>query len=200
MSAVREDKKQRLESAGWRVGDTAEFLELTPEEAAFIELKLALAVYLRDVRTSNGWTQTEVARRLGSSQSRVAKMEAADATVSLDLLFKSLLALGVMPHTVGSDNVFADLGLARADEHLAKAALAREIAGVITRRRLTQTQAARVLGATQPKVSDVVAGRLAGFSMERLIRFLNALDRDVEIRVSPKPRGRERATLHVVGP
>ena len=103
-------------------------------------------------------------------------------------------------HTVGDSNVFADLGLARADEHLAKAALAREIASVVGRRGLNQTQAARILGATQPKVSDVVAGRLAGFSLERLIRFLNALDRDVEIRVSPKPRGRERARLQVMRP
>jgi ribosome-binding protein aMBF1 (putative translation factor) len=87
-------KKDRLASAGWRAGDAADFLELSAEEAAFVELKLALADHLREIRTRNGWTQSQVARRLKSSQSRVAKMEAADASVSLDLLVKSLLVLG----------------------------------------------------------------------------------------------------------
>lgn len=94
-------KKARLEAAGWRVGDAAEFLELSAEEAAFVELKLALADHLREVRTRNGWTQDEVARRLGSSQSRVAKMEAADGSVSVDLLVKSLLLLGASRSEVG---------------------------------------------------------------------------------------------------
>lgn len=86
----------------WRSGNVADVLELSEEEAAFIELKLALADYLRDLRTRNAWTQSQVARRLGSSQSRVARMEAADASVSLDLLVKSLLALGVSRSEVGS--------------------------------------------------------------------------------------------------
>jgi len=94
-------KKNRLQSADWRVGDAAEFLELTAEEAAFVELRLALAAYLREVREQHGLTQLQVARRLGSSQSRVAKMEAADASVSLDLLVRSLLALGVSRDEVG---------------------------------------------------------------------------------------------------
>lgn len=94
-------KRERLEAAGWRAGDTPDFLELTAEETAFIELKLALAEYLRDVRMSHGWTQSHVARLLGSSQSRVAKMEAADASVSIDLLVKSLLALGASRKQVG---------------------------------------------------------------------------------------------------
>jgi predicted XRE-type DNA-binding protein len=94
-------KKDRLAAAGWRSGDAADFLELTEEEAAFVELKLALADYLRLLRTRNSWTQAQVARRLGSSQSRVAKMEAADASVSLDLLVKSLLALGASRAEVG---------------------------------------------------------------------------------------------------
>lgn len=94
-------KRSRLESAGWRVGGAADFLELSAEEAAFMELKLALAVHLRGTRLRLGWTQTEVADRLGSSQSRVAKMEAADASVSLDLLVRSLLALGVSRSEVG---------------------------------------------------------------------------------------------------
>lgn len=94
-------KRTRLEAAGWRAGDAPDFLELTAEEAAFVELKLALADYLRDVRVSHGWTQTHVARLLGSSQSRVAKMEAADSSVSVDLLVKSLLTLGASRKQVG---------------------------------------------------------------------------------------------------
>jgi ribosome-binding protein aMBF1 (putative translation factor) len=95
-------KKDRLAAAGWHSGNAAEFLELSTEEAAFVELKLALADYLREVRARNGWTQAQVARRLGSSQSRVAKMEAADASVSLDLLVKALLTLGASRSEVGS--------------------------------------------------------------------------------------------------
>ena len=94
-------KKGRLEAAGWRVGNTADFLELSAEEAAFVELKLALGDYLRDIRVQHGWTQTQVARQLGSSQSRVAKMEAADVSVSIDLLVKSLLTLGASRKEVG---------------------------------------------------------------------------------------------------
>jgi len=95
-------KKERLAAAGWRAGDADEFLDLSAEEAAFVELKLALADYLRDLRVRNGWTQAQVARRLGSSQSRVAKMEAADASVSIDLLVKALLGLGASRSEVGS--------------------------------------------------------------------------------------------------
>jgi hypothetical protein len=98
---VNKAKRDRLTAAGWRSGDAADFLELTEDEAAFVELKLALADYLRDLRVRNSWTQSQVARRLGSSQSRVAKMEAADASVSLDLLVKSLLALGASRSEVG---------------------------------------------------------------------------------------------------
>lgn len=94
-------KQSQLKAAGWRTGDAADFLELTSEEAAFIELKLALADYLRDMRVQHGWTQTHVARVLGSSQSRVAKMESADASVTVDLLVKSLLTLGASRKQVG---------------------------------------------------------------------------------------------------
>ena len=99
--------------------------------------------------------------------------------------------------TKSSGNVFADLGLPNADELLAKAGLVLQIANITTERHLTQIETARLLGTTQPKVSDLLAGKLSGFSMERLIRFLNALDRDVEIRVSPKPRSREHARVTV---
>lgn len=102
-------------------------------------------------------------------------------------------------HTVSSGNVFEDLGLPQSDELIAKAALANQIASIVTHRHLTQAEAAQVLGTRQPKVSDLLAGRLDGFSMERLIRFLNALDRDVQIVVSPKPRTRENATFRVTG-
>ncbi len=74
---------------------------LTPEEAAFVEVKLALAAHLRATRTRHAWTQAEVALRVGSSQSRVARMEAADASVSLDLIVRSLLALCASAAEVG---------------------------------------------------------------------------------------------------
>ncbi len=102
-------------------------------------------------------------------------------------------------HTVSSGNVFEDLGLPASDELIAKAALAHQIASIATHRHLTQAETAGLLGTTQPKVSDLFAGKLAGFSMERLMRFLTALDRDVCIVVSPKPRSRENAMLHVAG-
>jgi len=102
-------------------------------------------------------------------------------------------------YTVSGGNVFADIGLPDSDEWLAKATLAHQIASIARGRHLNQTQTALILGTTQPKVSDLLAGRLTGFSMERLIRFLNSLDRDVQIVVTPKPRSRQRATLQVVG-
>jgi len=103
-----------------------------------------------------------------------------------------------LPEVVASSgNVFADLGFSNANEMLAKAELARQIASIIAHRHLTQVDAARLLGTTQPKVSDLLRGKLAGFSLERLIRFLNALDRDVRIHVSAKPRARQHATFWV---
>ena len=102
-------------------------------------------------------------------------------------------------YTRSSGNVFADLGLPKADELLAKAALANQIASIVSHRHLTQVETARVLGTGQPKVSELLAGKLDGFSMERLIRYLNALDRDVQIVVTPKPRSRDHATLRVIG-
>jgi predicted transcriptional regulator len=91
---MREDKKRRLETKGWRVGTVKEFLRLSDQEAAYIELKLRLAKSLRDRRRRQRITQVALARALKSSQSRVAKMEAGDPSVSLDLLVRSLLALG----------------------------------------------------------------------------------------------------------
>lgn len=91
---MKSDKRSRLQRAGWIVGDAAEFLGLSPEEQRFIELKLALAAGLRALRERRGLTQAGLAKQLGSSQSRLAKMEAADASVSLDLLIHSLLNVG----------------------------------------------------------------------------------------------------------
>lgn len=88
-------KKKKLEVKGWTVGDTADFLDLTPEEARFIELKLALKDSLKAERLKQNITQTELAKLISSSQSRVAKMEAGDPSVSVDLLLKALLMLGV---------------------------------------------------------------------------------------------------------
>lgn len=99
--------------------------------------------------------------------------------------------------TRSSGNVFADLGLPDADQLLAKADLALEITEIIEERSLTQAEAAEIMGVDQPKVSALVRGRLDGFSMERLCRFLNTLGRDVEIIVRPTPRSRERPSLRV---
>ena len=86
--------RRRLEKGGWTVGDADDFLGLSDEEIRLIETKLALAAGLRQRREKLGLTQSAFARRLGSSQSRVAKMEAADRSVSLDLLFRGLFLLG----------------------------------------------------------------------------------------------------------
>ena len=87
-------KRDRLEKAGWKVGPAEEFLGLSAEESAYVEMKLALSRSLRERRLKNNMSQHALAARINSSQSRVAKMEAADPSVSIDLLMKSLLALG----------------------------------------------------------------------------------------------------------
>lgn len=87
-------KRAKLNEAGWTVGETADFLDLTPEESAFVDMKVALSQTLRQWRAKQKLTQTELAQALRSSQSRIAKMEAADPTVSVDLLVRSLLKLG----------------------------------------------------------------------------------------------------------
>lgn len=92
---MHEEKRRRLEAKGWKVGSAREFLGLTDEEAAYIDMKLRLAASLRERRQHRGLSQAELARLLKSSQSRVAKMEAGDSSVSLDLLIRSLLALGM---------------------------------------------------------------------------------------------------------
>ena len=89
------DKIKRLEEKGWRVGTVKEFLDLTPEESRYIELKLALHIAVCQAREESGLTQAELAKRMGSSQSRVARMEGGDPQVSIDLLLRALIALGM---------------------------------------------------------------------------------------------------------
>ncbi|HSK09674.1 MAG TPA: helix-turn-helix domain-containing protein [Vicinamibacterales bacterium] len=99
---MKKSKRARLEAGGWRLGDAADFLELTPEEAALVETKLALSASVRERRRKQGLSQADLAKRLKSSQSRVAKIEAADPTVSADLLLRALFALGATPSDVAS--------------------------------------------------------------------------------------------------
>jgi hypothetical protein len=98
---MHEAKKKRLEAKGWRFGSVQEFLGLSDQEAAFIELKLKLAQSLRAKRQKKGLGQVPFAKIIRSSQSRVAKMEAADASVSVDLLVRSHLALGTSGAELG---------------------------------------------------------------------------------------------------
>jgi ribosome-binding protein aMBF1 (putative translation factor) len=97
---MKQTKKARLEAAGWRVSDAAAFLGLSDEERRFVELKLALASGVRQLRERHGLTQAALAKQLRSSQSRVAKMEAADTSVSLDLMMRSLLSIGATPRDI----------------------------------------------------------------------------------------------------
>jgi DNA-binding XRE family transcriptional regulator len=97
---MNEAKRRKLERAGWTVGSAADFLELSPEEARYVEMKLALTDALRTRRAAKHLTQTALAKQLGSSQSRVAKMEAGDPTVTVDLLMRSLLVLGASPRDI----------------------------------------------------------------------------------------------------
>ncbi len=91
---MKSTKRKRLEDAGWKLGTAEDFLKLSKEEAAFVEMKLALADSVRRRRQARKLTQTQLANKIGSSQSRIAKMEVGDASVSIDLLMKTLLAMG----------------------------------------------------------------------------------------------------------
>lgn len=91
---MKPTKKRSLERRGWKVGSAEEFLELTPDEAAMVELRIKLADAVKLLRKNKHLTQTELAKMMGSSQSRVAKLEAAADSVSLDLLIRSFLAMG----------------------------------------------------------------------------------------------------------
>lgn len=109
---MKQEKIERLESKGWKVGSADEFLNLTPAESVYLNLKLALSQSLRDRRQKREMTQTELAELVNSSQSRIAKMESGDSSVSLDLLIRSLLALDVSTQELAEiimtpDNAFA---------------------------------------------------------------------------------------------
>lgn len=87
-------KRKKLEKSGWKFGSAEDFLGLTPEEAAYLEMKLTLSKSLKEKRLQKKLSQVAFAAQIDSSQSRVAKMEAGDPSVSIDLILKSLLALG----------------------------------------------------------------------------------------------------------
>ncbi len=91
---MRKQKQKRLQAKGWKAGTVKQFLGLSNEESAYIELKIKLAAGLRQRRQQKGLSQLDLAAKLQSSQSRVAKMEAGDPSVSLDLLIRSLISLG----------------------------------------------------------------------------------------------------------
>jgi predicted XRE-type DNA-binding protein len=99
--------------------------------------------------------------------------------------------------TPSSGNVYADLGLPRAEEKLTQLRLSVMINRIITAKKLSQTSAAKLLGVNQPKISALKNYQLEGFSVERLMNFLMALDRDIEIQVRPKPNSRKSARILV---
>ena len=101
-------KSDRLKAAGWAVSDTRELLSLSDAEAMLVEIRVELAVVLRNARRAHKWTQAEFADAIGSSQSRVAKMESGDASVSIDLLVRSLLASGSSGARIGAAFASAD--------------------------------------------------------------------------------------------
>lgn len=100
---------------------------------------------------------------------------------------------------LAQDNIFADIGLPNAEEELTKAELAWEIECIIKKRKLTQQKAAKIMGINQPKVSALLRRKLSGFSVERLMHFLNLLGQDIDIVVKPKPKNRKSARVHVFG-
>jgi len=97
------DKKKRkqLEDKGFRVGSAADFLELTPEEETYIDIRLDISNLVKAQRMKRGWTQEQLARAIGSSQSRIAKLEGGDPGISLDLMIKALLRLGTSKKQIG---------------------------------------------------------------------------------------------------
>jgi len=94
-------RKQQLEEKGFRVGSTADFLELSPEEETYIEIRLDISNMVKSQRSKRGWTQEQLARAIGSSQSRIAKLEGGDSGISLDLMIKALLRLGTSKKQIG---------------------------------------------------------------------------------------------------
>ena len=93
-------KKELLESRGWKIGTVSDFLDLTPEEIIFVEIKLALSRNLKSER-QKAMTQRELATKIGSSQPRIAKAENGDPSVSIELLIRAMLATGATPQAIG---------------------------------------------------------------------------------------------------
>ena len=100
-------KKKHLAEKGWKIGNVAEFLDLTPEETAIIEIKLALSRHLKERRQAL-MTQTELADKLNSSQPKIAKAENGDASISIELLLRAILATGATPKEIGK--IIAQIG------------------------------------------------------------------------------------------
>lgn len=103
-------------------------------------------------------------------------------------------------YEISSGNIFADLGLSNPEERLAKANLAIQINTIIKAKKLKQAAAAELLGIDQPKISALSAGKLSGFSLERLFRFLNILDQDITIQITPKKKSKKVAHITVDAP
>lgn len=97
-----------------------------------------------------------------------------------------------------SENIFADLGIEDAEEELQKAQLAHAIRAIIQANGLTQEEAARKMGTSQPKVSQIMGGKLAGFSSDRLLHYVRSLECDIEIRITRRPADRERSITHII--
>jgi len=91
---MKNDKLKRLKSAGWKVGDAADFLQLSDEESKLVTIKWSLMCAVKKSRIKNNISQIDLARRMKSSQSRIAKIEAGDSSISLDLILRALIATG----------------------------------------------------------------------------------------------------------
>ena len=98
---MKKTKMKRLRAAGWKIGSAHEFLGLSKQEAALVDMKIALARSIKRRRQSRKMTQATLAKQLGTSQSRLAKIESADRSVSIDLLVRSLLAMGASRRDLG---------------------------------------------------------------------------------------------------
>jgi len=99
---MKDSKRKQLEDAGWTVGSAADFLELSEPEVVVVNVRVALAKSLRDTRKQLNLSQASLAKKIGSSQSRVAKMEAAEKSVSIDMYIRSLAALGLSQEDIGN--------------------------------------------------------------------------------------------------
>lgn len=98
---MKNKKRKKLEEKGFRIGSAADFLELTPEEEAYIDIRLDISNLVKAQRAKRGWTQEQLARAIGSSQSRIAKLEGGDPGISMDLMIKALLRLGTSKKQIG---------------------------------------------------------------------------------------------------